>query len=121
MNTGGDLYTDAEISAMANEHRVRRPTMRRMFMRMSIKKCLLLHRRLQRSLTQFSKRNKKLGDIQLDIVRIVIDIKRRCWQEVVDDFKRQVVIKYPIDSRNKKWLKHQAANKAEKLFVKHSY
>jgi hypothetical protein len=85
----------------------------------SVRDCLLFHRRLQESIVGFSKRNKHLVTLQWDLVCIAERIRKLAWQEIYNDYKVQILMKYPQISEAQ--LKQLTRKKTEEVLKKYSY
>ena len=85
----------------------------------SVRDNLLFHRKLQKSLVGFSKRNKNMLNIQWELVCVAEIIRRAVWQVIYDDYKVTVKFKYPNIKDND--LKRLVKEKTEALIKKYSY
>lgn len=111
-----DTYTDFEL---INLTKIPEIILYKKITLNSVHKNLIWMRKLQKSLYEFSKKNKHLFDIQMEIVAIIRHVERFCYPYLYQDALNQVKIKYTQETDSRK--KEIAKGMAEKTLRKFSY
>jgi len=109
-------YTDFEIINLA---KIPKPILHNKIRTKSVPENLAWIRKLQYSLSRFSKRNKDMIETQMEIIGIVSHIESYCRPFIYYDMLAQVKTKYPRETPERH--KIMAKDKMEKTLIKYHY